>query len=119
MAFRDLREFITLLEQRGELTRIRSQVSPELQITEITDHMSKGPAEQKSSVIRKRRGQHDAGAHQCLWPGAADGMGAGRGRPERVEPQARRRAGRCAGGDADQFARWPRPDGPGEPLAAG
>ncbi|NYE58558.1 menaquinone biosynthesis decarboxylase [Carboxydothermus ferrireducens] len=46
MAFRDLREFIAELEKRGELKRIKVPVSPELEITEITDRVSKayGPA---------------------------------------------------------------------------
>jgi len=46
MAFEDLREFIRLLEKRGELKRIRAEVDPELEITEITDRVSKqgGPA---------------------------------------------------------------------------
>jgi len=46
MAYRDLREFITCLEQAGELRRIAAPVSPELEITEITDRVSKrhGPA---------------------------------------------------------------------------
>ncbi|GAV23443.1 menaquinone biosynthesis decarboxylase [Carboxydothermus pertinax] len=46
MAFRDLREFIAELEKRGELKRIKAPVSPELEITEITDRVSKayGPA---------------------------------------------------------------------------
>ena len=43
-----LREFIQLLEQRGELVRIRAEVDPDLEITEITDRVSKsaqgGPA---------------------------------------------------------------------------
>src|ERR1044071_4863621 len=46
MALTDLREFITLLEKRGELKRIRQEVDAELEITEITDRVSKqvGPA---------------------------------------------------------------------------
>lgn len=46
MAFKDLREFIAELEKRGELKRIKAPVSPELEITEITDRVSKayGPA---------------------------------------------------------------------------
>jgi len=46
MAFRDLREFINLLEAKGELLRIKTLVDPELEITEITDRVSKayGPA---------------------------------------------------------------------------
>jgi 4-hydroxy-3-polyprenylbenzoate decarboxylase len=46
MAYDDLRDWIKTLEQHGELKRIREQVSPELEITEITDRVSKagGPA---------------------------------------------------------------------------
>ena len=46
MAFQDLREFIAFLEQRGQLRRITAPVSAELEITEITDRVSKagGPA---------------------------------------------------------------------------
>lgn len=46
MSYRDLREFIELLEQSGELKRIDAPVDPELEITEITDRMVKsgGPA---------------------------------------------------------------------------
>ncbi|MHB0975928.1 MAG: menaquinone biosynthesis decarboxylase [Candidatus Aquicultorales bacterium] len=46
MAFKDLREFIALLEKRGELVRIKEEVDPELEITEIADRVSKkaGPA---------------------------------------------------------------------------
>jgi 4-hydroxy-3-polyprenylbenzoate decarboxylase len=51
MAFRDLREFIKLLEQRGELVRIKAPVNPELEITEITDRMSKGPAKQNKALL--------------------------------------------------------------------
>ena len=51
MAFRDLREFIKLLDERGELVRVRAQVDPELEITEITDRVSKGPAEQNKALL--------------------------------------------------------------------
>jgi 4-hydroxy-3-polyprenylbenzoate decarboxylase len=46
MAHKDLNEFIALLEERGELARIKAPVSPNLEITEITDRVSKrqGPA---------------------------------------------------------------------------
>ncbi len=46
MAYDDLREWMKTLEKRGELKRIREEVSPELEITEITDRVSKagGPA---------------------------------------------------------------------------
>ncbi len=41
MAYDDLREWITALEQAGELKRIRVEVDPILEITEITDRASK------------------------------------------------------------------------------
>ncbi|MGI5920826.1 MAG: menaquinone biosynthesis decarboxylase [Syntrophomonadaceae bacterium] len=46
MAYKDLREFILALEQRGQLKRITTEVDPVLEITEITDRVSKagGPA---------------------------------------------------------------------------
>lgn len=46
MAYRDLREFISKLEKEGELRRIRGEVDPVLEITEITDRVTKagGPA---------------------------------------------------------------------------
>jgi 4-hydroxy-3-polyprenylbenzoate decarboxylase len=46
MAYDDLRDWIKTLQDHGELKRIREEVSPELEITEITDRVSKsgGPA---------------------------------------------------------------------------
>lgn len=46
MAFRDLREFLSALEARGELKRIRAPVSAELEAAEIADRAVKagGPA---------------------------------------------------------------------------
>lgn len=41
MAFRDLREFVSFLENKGQLKHIKTPVSPELEITEITDRASK------------------------------------------------------------------------------
>ena len=46
MAYKDLREFMKILEDMGELHRITTLVDPVLEITEITDRVSKanGPA---------------------------------------------------------------------------
>ncbi|HEX4284860.1 MAG TPA: UbiD family decarboxylase [Terracidiphilus sp.] len=41
MAYDDLREWIKALEKHGELKRVGEEVSPELEITEITDRVSK------------------------------------------------------------------------------
>jgi len=46
LAYRDLRDFISRLDKEGELRRISVEVDPVLEITEITDRVSKtnGPA---------------------------------------------------------------------------
>ncbi len=46
MAYRDLREFVQKLEREGELKRIRTEVDPVLEITEITHRVTRsaGPA---------------------------------------------------------------------------
>ena len=46
MSYRDLRDFIAQLEQRGELNRIHAPVSPHLEMTEICDRVLRagGPA---------------------------------------------------------------------------
>ncbi|MFI5165769.1 MAG: menaquinone biosynthesis decarboxylase [Thermoanaerobaculales bacterium] len=46
MAFRDLRDYLAVLEKAGELRRINAEVSPILEITEIADRVVKkqGPA---------------------------------------------------------------------------
>ncbi|MGB2044601.1 MAG: 4-hydroxy-3-polyprenylbenzoate decarboxylase [Porticoccaceae bacterium] len=46
MRYSDLREFITFLEQQGELVRISQEIDPNLEMTEISDRTlrAKGPA---------------------------------------------------------------------------
>jgi 4-hydroxy-3-polyprenylbenzoate decarboxylase len=51
MTYRNLRDFIRVLEQQGELMRIQAPVDPELEITEITDRISKGPAEKNKALL--------------------------------------------------------------------
>ena len=41
MAYDDLRDWIKTLEKNGELKRVREEVSADLEITEITDRVSK------------------------------------------------------------------------------
>jgi len=45
-SYADLRAFVTALEKAGELRRVRAEVDPDLEITEVADRMSKsgGPA---------------------------------------------------------------------------
>jgi len=44
LAFDDLRQWIAALDRAGELKRIRTEVDPVFEITEITDRVSKGAA---------------------------------------------------------------------------
>ncbi len=44
MAYEDLRDWIAALDRAGELKKIRTEVDPILEITEITDRVSKMPA---------------------------------------------------------------------------
>ena len=46
MAYRDLREFVSRLDREGELKRIAAEIDVDLEITEVTDRVSKagGPA---------------------------------------------------------------------------
>ena len=48
---KDLREFIKLLETNQQLVRIDHQVSAHLEITEITDRISKSPAENNKALL--------------------------------------------------------------------
>jgi 4-hydroxy-3-polyprenylbenzoate decarboxylase len=51
LAYRDLREFISRLEKNGELVRVAAPVSAELEISEIVDRVSKGPAEANRALL--------------------------------------------------------------------
>ena len=47
----DLRDFLRILEEEGELARISVPLSPELEITEVTDRVSKGPWELNKALL--------------------------------------------------------------------
>lgn len=51
MIAKNLREYIDLLERRGELARITHPVSRDLEITEITDRVSKGSDASNKALI--------------------------------------------------------------------
>jgi len=53
-----MREFVSLLEQRGELRRVRAVVDADLEIAQITDRVSKAPAERNLALLFENvRGQ--------------------------------------------------------------
>lgn len=54
MPYRDLREFIERLESSNELAKIKTEVSPELEITEITDRVVKNGG--KALLFEKPKG---------------------------------------------------------------
>src|SRR5688500_6156346 len=49
--YKNLGEFISRLEQAGELVRVAAPVSAELEITEITDRVSKLPHGQNKALL--------------------------------------------------------------------
>jgi 4-hydroxy-3-polyprenylbenzoate decarboxylase len=51
MAFADLREFIAHLDKRGHVRRVSAPVSRDLEIAEITDRVSKGPAGRNVALL--------------------------------------------------------------------
>ncbi|MBW6467863.1 MAG: menaquinone biosynthesis decarboxylase [Coriobacteriia bacterium] len=62
MAIKDLREFIALLESKGQLTRIAAEVDPNLEIGEITDRVSKqvGPGLLFENPVNRETGERYA-----------------------------------------------------------
>jgi hypothetical protein len=51
VAYRDLREFVQKLEKEGELKRIRAEVDPVLEITEVTQRVAQAlPSVLRSTV---------------------------------------------------------------------
>ena len=50
MAYRDLREFVAKLEKEGELKRIRAEVDPVLEITEVAQRVARAESRAKDSV---------------------------------------------------------------------
>jgi 4-hydroxy-3-polyprenylbenzoate decarboxylase len=56
MAYKDLREFIKLIENKGLLQRITVEVDPILEVSEITDRMCKSPNGGKALFFEKVKG---------------------------------------------------------------
>jgi 4-hydroxy-3-polyprenylbenzoate decarboxylase len=51
VALNNLRDFVELLESRKQLRRVRSRVSRDLEITEITDRIVKGPVDKNVALL--------------------------------------------------------------------
>jgi 4-hydroxy-3-polyprenylbenzoate decarboxylase len=54
VAFTDLGDFVAHLEKHGQLHRVSAPVSRDLEIAEITDRVSKGPAAQNLALLFER-----------------------------------------------------------------
>src|SRR3989442_5927208 len=54
MAFADLGEFVAHIEKHNQLHRITASVSRDLEIAEIADRVSKGPAVQNKALLFER-----------------------------------------------------------------
>ncbi len=67
MAYDDLRDWIKTLEKKGELKRIREEVSPDLEITEITDRASKIGVRGQGSGVKKPEEKYAPGGPALLF----------------------------------------------------
>jgi 4-hydroxy-3-polyprenylbenzoate decarboxylase len=56
MAYKDLREFLKLIEKKGLLKRITVEVDPILEMSEITDRMCKSPSGGKALYFERVKG---------------------------------------------------------------
>ncbi|MCX7625918.1 MAG: UbiD family decarboxylase, partial [Candidatus Sumerlaeaceae bacterium] len=56
MPYDSLRDYVEALEKAGELARIRLEVDPELEITEIADRVMKAPGGGKALLFERVRG---------------------------------------------------------------
>ena len=65
MAYRDLREFVRQLEKEGELKRVRTEVDPNLEITEIVQRVGRdaGHGRGGGRGLRGRSGQLGMAVH--------------------------------------------------------
>lgn len=67
MAYDDLRDWMKTLEKQGELKRIREEVSPDLEITEITDRVSKIGARSLATTAAQVKGKYGPGGPALLF----------------------------------------------------
>ncbi len=56
MAYKDLRHYLSVLEQRGEICRIQAEVDPILEISAITDRICKSPGGGNALFFEKVKG---------------------------------------------------------------
>ena len=61
---RSLREFLSALDEAGELHRITAKVSPMLEISEIADRVSKSPAPSMSETAARTDPRHHHQVHE-------------------------------------------------------
>ena len=67
MAFYDLREFINALESRGMLKRIKTPVDCNLEITEITDRVSKMEGKKNVALLFENVKGYDMPVLSVAW----------------------------------------------------
>lgn len=59
MGYKDLRSYIDYLEQKEQLSRVKVPVSPDLEMTEITDRISKGSQEKNKALLFENPSGYD------------------------------------------------------------
>jgi 4-hydroxy-3-polyprenylbenzoate decarboxylase len=71
LAYDDLRDWIKALEKNGELKRVTVEVSPELEITEITDRMSKVGSKSAYPTLATEKNRKDGAREEYAAGGPA------------------------------------------------
>ena len=66
MLCQELQEFLEHLDILGELQRVAVEVDPVLEISEITDRMSKSPGGRQGSALRAGERQPVPDRYQCF-----------------------------------------------------
>src|SRR5258707_8741827 len=70
VAYRDLRDFVRKLEKEGELKRVRTEVDPNLEITEIVQRVGRDRKHALAGSAGKRTQSEKAWAPDGFGPGA-------------------------------------------------
>ena len=68
MKYTDLRDFISELEKRGELVRIKTEVDPNLEMTEIADRTLRAGGRDVAVTCRVARGARERYASILIDP---------------------------------------------------
>ncbi len=102
----DLRDFVALLEERGELRRIAVETDPHLEIAAITDRVCKGAARRRALLFEKVRGHSGPVLTNLFGSSRRAAWAVGLEEPDRLRLRLAEELARHPGGSAaERFCR--------------